>query len=83
MVRFEKKAGRWEGAEGPIADDALRTRLLALWAAGGVIQRCLATHDALADMSPGALPTLRVVTCLDEVGTPEAVRLTEAALARG
>jgi hypothetical protein len=75
VVRFAKKGGRWEGAEGPIADDALRARLLALWAAGGVIQRCLATHDALADMSPGALPTLRVVTCLDEVGTPEACAL--------
>ncbi|WHO38625.1 sugar-transfer associated ATP-grasp domain-containing protein [Sphingobium sp. AP49] len=75
VVRFEKKGGRWEGAEGPIADDALRLRLLALWAAGGVIQHCLATHGALADISPGALPTLRVVTCLDEVGTPEACAL--------
>lgn len=75
VVRFEKKAGRWEGADGPIADDMLRARLLALWAADGVIQRCLPTHAGLADISPGALPTLRVVTCLDEAGAPEACAL--------
>ncbi|WP_375404184.1 sugar-transfer associated ATP-grasp domain-containing protein [uncultured Sphingomonas sp.] len=38
---------------------------------GAVIQERLAPHPMLADLSPGALPTMRVMTCLDEAGEPE------------
>lgn len=38
----------------------------------GVVQERLKPHAALEGLSPGALPTLRVVTCLDEGGAPEA-----------
>jgi hypothetical protein len=37
----------------------------------GVVRRRLRTHAALADLSPTALPTLRVIVCLDEQGEPE------------
>lgn len=52
-------------------------------ARGRIVQQCLAVDPALAAISPGALPTLRVVTLLDEVGEPEvtdvALRLSLAA----
>ncbi|NWK95302.1 hypothetical protein DM806_06415 [Sphingobium lactosutens] len=75
VERFRRGADGWQGADGLIANDRLQARLRALWQAGGVIQRRLPTHAALADLSPGALPTLRVVTCLDETGAPEACAL--------
>jgi hypothetical protein len=65
----------WRGCAGPVGDDLLMARLLRVWRDGGVIQRRLPTHAALADLSPGALPTLRVMTCLDEDGVPEACGL--------
>ncbi|MCI4588647.1 hypothetical protein MOK15_00800 [Sphingobium sp. BYY-5] len=75
VERFQRMDGGWRGGGGPIAKAALQARLRDLWQAGGVIQRRLPTHEMLADLSPGALPTLRVVTCLDEVGAPEACGL--------
>ncbi len=71
VERFQRQGADWRGAEGPVDEAALHERLKELWRAGGVIQRRLPTHAMLADLSPGALPTLRVVTCLDENGTPE------------
>ncbi|WP_375427653.1 sugar-transfer associated ATP-grasp domain-containing protein [uncultured Sphingomonas sp.] len=38
---------------------------------GSVIQERLVPHPMLADLSPGALPTLRVMTCRNEAGGPE------------
>ncbi len=75
VERFRREGAGWHGADGPITEAALRTRLLGLWRGGGVIQRRLPTHQALVDLSPSALPTLRVVTCLDETGAPEACDL--------
>jgi hypothetical protein len=46
-------------------------------AEGRIVQECLSVHPALADISPGALPTLRVVTVLDERRQPE---ITDMAL---
>lgn len=71
VERFRRAGDAWQGTDGPVAPDVLAARLTAMWRAGGVIQRRLPTHAALLDLSPGALPTLRVVTCLDEAGTPE------------
>lgn len=41
-----------------------------------VIQPRIATHPSLADLALGALPTVRVVTILDEAGAPEVVSAT-------
>lgn len=41
-----------------------------------VIQPRIATHPALCDLALGALPTVRVVTILDEAGAPEVVSAT-------
>lgn len=64
--------------EEPVAD-------LLAWARstlgrGDVLQQRLSTHAALAPLSPGALPTLRLVTCVDEAG---AVELVDATLRLG
>lgn len=55
----------------------LRARLAALPTRGVlVIQPRVATHPDLADLALNALPTVRVVTLLDEVGQPEVVSAT-------
>jgi hypothetical protein len=36
-----------------------------------IVQPRLEPHAALADLTAGALPTVRIVTCLDEYGRPE------------
>lgn len=41
-----------------------------------LIQPLIAVHPALADIALGALPTVRIVTILDEAGLPEAVSAT-------
>lgn len=69
VERVQRLEDGWQGAGRRLSDTDLLGRLKALWRAGGVIQRHLPTHRALADLSPGALPTLRVVTCLNEAGT--------------
>lgn len=51
--------------------------LAAQQAKGRIVQECLETHPSVAAMSPGALPTLRVVTVINERGDPE---VTDAAL---
>lgn len=75
VERFHRPDARWSGIAGPIGDAQLNDRLSALIAAGGVVQHCLPTHPALVALSPGALPTLRVVTCRDEAGAPESCAL--------
>lgn len=40
---------------------------------GDVVQKLMQPSPELATLSPAALPTLRVVTCLDEQGLPEVV----------
>ena len=75
VERYQREGQGWRGPSGAVGDTELRARLLDLWRKGGVIQRRLPTHESLAPLSPGALPTLRVVTCLDEGGLPEACDL--------
>lgn len=75
VERYIREGERWRGPSGAISDTQLRARLIALGRKGGVIQRRLATHERLSDLSPGALPTLRVVTCINEDGLPEACDL--------
>ena len=38
-----------------------------------IVQPRLIAHHGLADVTTGALPTVRVVTCLDEAGAPEVI----------
>ena len=38
-----------------------------------IVQPRLKPHPGLADLTTGALPTTRIVTCLDEFGNPEVV----------
>lgn len=61
---------RWTGAQ-EIEEDALIARTETLLREGGLVQRALATHETLQPVSPGALPTLRLITCLDEQGAAE------------
>lgn len=65
--------GEWRSSDGAIR---LQSGDLGRWLAhersrGRLVQQCLAPHASVAAISPGALPTLRIVTCLDEGGVPE------------
>lgn len=71
VERFVRDGDQWRNGERLLEPARLIAHLRRVWARGGVIQKRLPTHAALADMSPGALPTLRIVTCLDEDGVPE------------
>jgi hypothetical protein len=71
--------GGWRDAAG---GETVRGDEMAAWIGdaarrGLLVQECLRVAPSLAELSPGALPTLRLVTCLDEAGTPE---VTDAAL---
>lgn len=57
-----------------MAGDALLDRLVARSKRRAlIVQPRLGAHRALADITSGALPTVRVVTCLDERGEPELI----------
>ncbi|WP_066599831.1 sugar-transfer associated ATP-grasp domain-containing protein [Sphingobium cupriresistens] len=71
VARFVRQGDRWRNGDFSRTTVQLVVSLRALWRRGGVIQQRLPTHKALADLSPGALPTLRIVTCLNEAGAPE------------
>lgn len=63
----------------PAADrDALHRRLGALPYLDGtlIVQPRVEPHAALGDLALGALPTVRIVTMLDEAGAPEVVSAT-------
>jgi hypothetical protein len=67
--------GRYRGPAGEVLDgDALITRLRSRPAAERwLIQPRLKVHPSIADLSNGALSTVRAVTCLDEHNRPELV----------
>ena len=62
------------GTDDPVGDLLAWAR--ATLGPGDVLQRRLVTHAALAALSPAALPTLRIVTCVDEQGGIETVSAT-------
>jgi hypothetical protein len=72
---------RGEGGDGvrmlgPIADrQALLARLQDM-SENLIVQPLITVHPALADIALGALPTVRIVTMLDEQGQPEVVSAT-------
>ncbi|MBI1196553.1 MAG: hypothetical protein GC203_01670 [Phenylobacterium sp.] len=62
---------------GAVADAAdLRAKLAGAGRARLIVQPRVAAHPALADLALNALPTVRIVTMLDEAGRPEAVSAT-------
>ncbi|WP_298398670.1 sugar-transfer associated ATP-grasp domain-containing protein [Sphingobium sp.] len=71
VERFVRQDGHWRADDTCFDSVALAVHLHSLWRQGGVIQQRLPTHPALVDLSPGALPTLRIVTCLNEESVPE------------
>lgn len=72
VTAFGRHGTGWRGPNGPITRAALKRHINAIIAGHGVVQDHIARHDSLSDISPGALPTLRIVTCRDEHGVPEA-----------
>ena len=71
VVGFRRAGAEWVADGEPIDPAALFGRLRAALARGGVVQQACATHPELRDLSPGALPTLRVMTAIDEAGGVE------------
>ena len=71
--RYEKRDGNYYGTSGASLSEAgLMDHVQRLSETEGYVIRALATnHPQIADLSPGALSTIRVMTCLDEQGHPE------------
>jgi hypothetical protein len=61
---------------GPIADRAALAKALGTPLGTIVVQPRIIVHPALADVALAALPTVRIVTILDERGAPEVVSAT-------
>ncbi|HEY0269467.1 MAG TPA: sugar-transfer associated ATP-grasp domain-containing protein [Sphingomonas sp.] len=61
---------------GPVADRAALAAVLGTPRGIVVVQPRVAVHPALADVALAALPTVRIVTILDERGAPEVVSAT-------
>lgn len=68
---FRRDGERWQGEGRLFAPIELAQHLQACLARHGVVQELLSAHERLKHLSPGALPTLRVVTCRNETGVPE------------
>jgi len=62
IVRYERGDAWSPAAHGAMAGAIAR---------GAIVQQALATHPALAELSPGALPTFRIMTILNEQGAVE------------
>ncbi|MFC3712452.1 sugar-transfer associated ATP-grasp domain-containing protein [Sphingoaurantiacus capsulatus] len=70
--RLERRDGQWVANDGEIIAALSMSRWVAAQEAGGmIVQELLRTNPALRSISPGALPTLRITTCLNEKGVPE------------
>lgn len=68
-------AGRFEGADGQqVSAEELLVRLEARARSKPlIVQERVEPHRELLDLTSGALPTMRITTCLDEAGRPEVV----------
>lgn len=71
IVRYARTAKGWSAGRESLTPNALLERIATAVAGGAIVQDCVETHRDLAVVSPGALPTLRIMTCLDETGAPE------------
>jgi len=59
-------SGDWDAGRTTMTDNAFAACLRPVLKRGGIVQQALSAHPGLETIAPGALPTLRVVTCLDE-----------------
>ena len=68
-----REEGAWENHTGQVLAEAqLWDHLMEISReVKYVVRRSVTNHPDLADLSPGALSTVRVLTCLDENGAPE------------
>ena len=70
---------RWTGtgyraAGAVLSRELLVDRLIERCRGGGlIIQPCLSNHETLSALNCGTLATIRVLTCLDELGEPEVI----------
>ena len=63
VARYRRTAKGWADVGGAVHDtETLACRLARIVAAGGLLQPAIRTAPYLSDVSPGALPTLRVHT---------------------
>ena len=69
---FKRQGSQWQSADGPIQWRQLLAHLRRILGRHGVIQELLSPHQELGDISPGGLPTMRIVTCRNESGALEA-----------
>lgn len=80
VVRLVRQAdGDWRSSDGSVhvAKDALDDWIGGQRRQGRLIQQCMIADPSLARISPGALPTLRVVTFRDE---QDGIEITDMAL---
>lgn len=68
---FRAESG-WQVAGRRLDEGQAAARIGRALGAGAVVQRIATTHEALRPLSPGALPTLRVMTAVNETGAIEA-----------
>ncbi len=71
IAAFAQDGDGWNGPDGRLTQAALKRHINVVIGRHGVVQEQVARHEALADISPDALPTLRIVSCRDERGVPE------------
>lgn len=71
IVRYARRGDGWISGARSMTEDAALNEVASAIAHGAVVQEAVETHRDLAEISPGALPTLRIMTCLDETGAPE------------
>lgn len=71
IAAFRRKNDGWHGGLKRYTTAQLVHELNRCLSRHGVVQELIGAHPALAEISPGVLPTLRIVTCHDETGYPE------------
>jgi hypothetical protein len=73
--RWDSAAGQFVGADGQLVGPDELLEHLKRRAEGNpiLVQPRVEAHSSLADLTSGALPTVRVTTCLNERGEPEIV----------
>lgn len=74
IALFARKDAGWQSDGGTSFDPgAMAAHLRSALQRGAIAQSAIATLPALAPISPGALPTLRIVTIMDDAGHPQAL----------
>lgn len=68
---FRREGDGWRSGGVPLGAVEALQRIRAAVSGGGVLQRIAESHPDLAPLSPGALPTLRVMTVVNEAGAIE------------